>query len=471
MSDIGQTAGRVARSPGFKFFLISFLIVLLLVPLVMVVGLVMEREGRSREVVREVSRTWGGMQQITGPYLVVPYSVRVETQDGDKVVQRLVERRAVFLPEDLAIGGNSAAKVLQRSIFDVNVYTATLSISGRFAAPDMADVDPNAIAVRWRDALFVLALSDVAGLKEAATLSVDGAHALPFQPSPGVPGANMSGMHARLSGAPSVLEGDGGVLKPFRFYADLVFTGSSSLNFAPAARETRVEIASDWPHPSFGGAFLPVERDVRADGFSAKWRVPHLARSVPHAWSLADSGLDRFLNTQFGVTFYQPVDFYGLVTRAVKYGILFLAAGFMGVFVLELLSQQRVHPVQYMFVGLAMVFFYVLLLSLAEHLGFTRAYMIASFATGGMLSLYVGKALASARSGLVMALLFAVLYGLLYLILRLEDYALLAGALLGFAALTALMFATLRVDWSGLGGPAPTGRADLPYGERTGDVV
>mgnify|MGYP002620675200 FL=1 len=471
MSDIGQSAARVTRSPAFKFFLIAFLIVLLLVPLVMVVGLVMEREGRSRDVVRDVARTWGGIQQISGPYLVVPYTIRVETQEGDKVVQRLVERRAVFLPEDLSIGGDSASKVLQRSIFDVNVYTATLSLTGQFAAPDIQEVEPNAVSVRWRDALFVLALSDVAGLKEAATLNVDGGrHTLPFLPSAGVPGTNMSGIHARLAGAPSLADTDG-PLRSFRFQANLVFTGSASLSFAPAARETRIEIASDWPHPSFMGAFLPVERDVRADGFSAKWRVPHLARSVPHSWSLAESGLDRFHNAQFGVTFYQPVDFYGLVTRAVKYGILFLAAGFMGVFVLELVSNGRVHPVQYIFVGLAMVFFYVLLLSLAEHLGFTRAYAIASLATGGMLSLYVGKALQSLRSGLLMAALFSALYGLLYLILRLEDYALLAGALLGFTALTTLMFATLRIDWSGLGGPSPDRKAELPYGEEDGVVV
>lgn len=468
MSDIGQTAGRVARSPGFKFFLVSFLIVLLLVPLVMVIGLVAEREGRAREVVREVSRTWGGTQQITGPFLVVPYSVRIETQEGDKVVQRIQERRAVFLPEDLTISGNSASNVLQRSIFDVNVYTAALAVTGRFAAPDVADVDPNAIAVRWKDATFALALNDVAGLKEAATLTLNGRDTLPLQPSSGVPGSNLNGIHAKIAAAPSALPADGPV-QAFRFDAELRFTGSLSLNFTPAARETRVEIASDWPHPSFGGAFLPVEREVRSDGFSAKWRVPHLARSVPHAWSLADSGLDRFSSTQFGVTFYQPVDFYGLVMRAVKYGILFLAAGFMGVFVLELMSHRLVHPVQYIFVGLAMVFFYVLLLSLSEHLGFTRAYVLASLATGGMLSLYVGKALQSARSGLVMAALFAVLYGLLYLILRLEDYALLAGAVLGFAALTAVMFATLRVDWSGLGGSGlggsglgASGRAAVP---------
>lgn len=454
MSDIGRSAARVAHSPAFKFFFIAFLILLLLVPLVMVGALVYERQGRSNSVMAEVARTWGGMQQITGPFLVVPYSVRVEVRDGDKLVQQMQERRAVFLPEELNIRGNGASGVLSRSIFDVNVYTASLAIEGSFGVPDVTSVDPNAVAVRWRDATFALALNDVAGLKEAATLKINEQDVVAFSPSLGVPGTYMNGMHAKLAGAPSVIEGDAAP-KAFRFHADLVFTGSSSLNFAPAARETRVEITSDWPHPSFSGAFLPIEREVTPGGFSAKWRIPHLARSVPQAWSLADSGIDRFLHSQFGVSFHQPVDFYGLVTRAVKYGVLFLAMAFMGVFVLELMSKTRVHAVQYLFVGLSMVFFYVLLLSLAEHVGFTTAYGVASAATGGMLALYVSRALSSPRTGLVMAGLFALLYGFLYLILRLEDYALLAGALLGFCALTAVMFTTLRVDWSGLGDNTP----------------
>lgn len=457
MTDLAHTAGRVARSPGFKFFLIAFLILLLLVPLLIVAGLVSEREGRSREVERDVARTWGGAQTLTGPFVVVPYAVRLESKEGDKIITQMQERRAIFLPEDLAFSGHGASKVLNRSIFDVNVYTATLKVEGRFGALDMSEVDPNAVSVRWHDATLVLALSDVAGLKEAATVTLNGGEAVPFAPSLGVPGTYMSGMNAKLAGAPSVVQGDA-PLKPFTFAADLVFTGSSSLRVAPAARETRVDLVSDWAHPSFTGAFLPVERSVSGTGFTAKWRVPHLARSVPNAWMLSDGGFDRFSAHLFGVNFYQPLDFYDLVTRALKYGILFLAAGFMGVFVLELLSQRRVHAVQYFLVGLAMVFFYVLLLSLSEHIGFTPAYVVASAATGGMLSLYVSKALASARSGLIMAGLFALLYGFLYLILRLEDYALLAGATLGFVALTAVMFATLKVDWSGLGTPPASGR-------------
>lgn len=469
MSDIGQSAGRVARSPAFKFFLVSFLVLLLLVPLVMVIALVSDREGRSRSVMSEIANTWGGVQTLTGPFIVVPYTVRIETRDGDKIIQQTQERRAVFLPEELTIKGDGKSSVLTRSIFDINVYTASLAIDGRFAVPDVFGLDPNAVSVRWKDAIFALALSDVAGLKEAATLNVNGQDALPFAPSLGVPGNYMSGIHTKLGGAPSVLEGDAPP-KAFSFHADLVFSGSSSLSFTPAARETRVELTSDWPHPSFMGAFLPVEREIAASGFSAKWRVPHLARSVPNAWTITDNGVDRFQNYQFGVTFYQPVDFYGLVNRAVKYGLLFLSVGFMGVFVLELLSNKRVHPVQYLFVGLAMVFFYVLLLSLAEHLGFTRAYLIASLATGGMLSLYVGKTLGSLRSGVLMAALFSLLYGLLYLILRLEDYALLAGAIFGFAALTAVMFATLKIDWSGLGA-GHTFQGSHPRRDQELDVV
>jgi inner membrane protein len=255
----------------------------------------------------------------------------------------------------------------------------------------------------------------------------------------------------KLGRSKTLIGAEGTALQPFSFRADLNFTGSTSLTFAPAARETRVSLSSDWPHPSFMGAFSPGERTITDNGFTASWRIPHLARSVPQAWSPAEAGIDRFGPYYFGVTLYQPVDFYDLVTRAVKYGVLFLAVTFMGVFVLELVSGKRVHAVQYLFVGLAMIFFYVLLLSLSEHIGFTPAYIAAAGATGGMLSLYAGKALESTRSGLMMLALFLVIYAFLYLILRLEDYALLAGALLGFAALTAVMFTTLRVDWSGAG--------------------
>ncbi len=441
---------RLARSPAFKFFLIAFLILLLLVPLVLVFGLVSEREGRAREVQGEVARTWGAAQQVSGPFLVVPYTVRLETTQGDKRVEQVQERRAVFLPEQLDLEADVASKILRRSIYEVVVYTAKVTLAGRFLAADMAEVAADVLAVRWADATFALGLSDVAGLKEAATLTVNGARQLPLQPSLGIPTATQTGIHVKLAGAgDQVLAGPDTAPKPFAFRLELVFGGSSSLDFAPVARETRLAMSSDWPHPSFSGAFLPIDRTVTPSGFTGAWRVPHLARSVPQAWSLATAGIDRFRPYQFGVQLFKPVDFYSLVTRAAKYAVLFLAFAFMAVFLLELLSGARVHPVQYLFVGLAMIFFYVLLLSLAEQVGFALAYLVAAASSAAMLSLYVGMALGSRARGAAMFAVLLLLYALLYLNLTLEDYALLLGAILGFAALTTVMFATLRVDWSG----------------------
>jgi inner membrane protein len=348
------------------------------------------------------------------------------------------------------------SKVLRRSIYDVVVYTARVTLSGRFLPPDMAEAAGDVLAVRWGDATLALGLSDVAGLKEAASLAVNGQRQLRFQPSLGIPTAPQTGIHVRLAGAgDQVLAGTDAPPKPFAFQLELVFGGTGSLDFAPVARETRLAMTSDWPHPSFSGAFLPVDRSINPAGFAASWRVPHLARSVPQAWSLATAGIDRFRPYQFGVQLYKPVDFYSLVTRAAKYAVLFLAFAFMAVFLLELLSGARVHPVQYLFVGLAMVFFYVLLLSLAEQIGFPLAYLFAAGVNAAMLSLYVGMALASRRRGAIMFAVLLLLYALLYLNLTLEDYALLVGAVLGFAALTTVMFATLRVDWSGQASPSP----------------
>ena len=390
--------------------------------------------------------------------LVVPYTVRIETVQADKRTEQIQERRAVFTPETLEVAGRADAKTLRRSIFEVPVYAARLKLSGRFAAPRIADVAAEVVAVRWRDAAFVLGLSGVAGLKEATALKSPArepprspSHRASGFPRPTFPASTRSSRgpepHSCRSRA---------VAAALRLYGRSRLQRVLSLTLAPVARETRVSLASDWPHPSFSGAFLPDERQVTPAGFSATWRIPHLARSVPEAWSMAETGLERLQPHAFGVALIDPVDFYSLVNRAAKYGILFLALAFMAVFCLEIVSGRPVHPVQYLFTGIALVFFYVLLLSLAEHLGFARAYLAASTATGAMLAIYVGAAMSSAMRGLVMLAVFAAIYGILYLILQLEDYALLAGAMLGFAALTAVMFVTLRVDWSGsVAGPAP----------------
>lgn len=455
MKELFEALARALKSPAFKFALVAFLILLLLIPLFIVRELISEREQRARSVRYEVGRIWGPDQSIVGPVLIVPYTIRYETVQGEKRVEQIQERRAIFTPDTLDVNGRTETKTLQRSIFEVPVYNAKLKLNGRFGTPNIADVAANVVEVRWRDAVFALALSGVAGLKEAAVLKIDGAGAIPFAPSLGMPMGSMTGIHAKLTeGASSVITDTGQPPRAFTFSVDLAFNGSVSMQFAPVARETSIRLASDWPHPSFEGAFLPDERTIDDKGFRASWKIPHLARSVPEAWSSQEAGIERLSPYTFGVQMIAPVDFYSLVDRASKYGILFLTLAFMAVFTMELTSGRRVHAVQYLFTGIALVFFYVLLLSLAEHIGFALAYTLASAATGIMLATYIGAALASLRKGLVMLAIFVATYALLYFILQLEDYALLAGALLGFVALTLVMFTTLKVDWSGDGARA-----------------
>jgi len=356
------------------------------------------------------------------------------------------------------VAGQLDTQKLHRSIYDVPVYSARLKLSGRFGAVHIAEVESGPVEeVRWNDAKFVLPLSAVAGLKSAAVLRIDDATNIAFAPSVGIGrtkcGASCnSGIHARLAAAPGFVYGPD---KGFAFEMALDFNGSLSLQVAPVARETRLSLKSDWPSPSFQGAFLPSEREIRPNGFVASWKVPQLARSIPAAWLLSEAGPERLSSDVFGVSLVDPVNSYVRLGRAVKYGILLIATAFMAVFCLEMLAVQRLHPVQYLLTGIALIFFYILLLSLSEHMGFDIAYGLGASAMVLMVASYVGGVMRSLRRGLVMAVVLSALMVILYFTLCLEDYALLVGSLLGIVALGVTMFATLRVNWSGAAGAAP----------------
>jgi len=438
----------LVRSPSFKFVLVGALVLFISALTGVVWLLSAERQSRANSVQAEIAHDWGGGQRILGPYLIVPYTLKTQRLVDGKAVDMEVTRQAVFLPDTLNVSGNAQAQMRRRSIYDVTVYQGKLTLEGQYGPADLSLVEPETPAsIRWQDAFIALGIQDVSGLKNNVQLQTGG-QKIDFEPSAGLAdeAGRVNGIHARLNPLAGGLKGGA----PLPYKIELALNGSSSLAFAPAGRETAVVLDSNWPHPSFTG-FLPVSRTMSGQGFSANWSVPYLARDVPQAWTGAPQAivLDRFVGKDLGVDLFVPVDFYALVERALKYGFLFVAAAFGGVFVLEVLSGRRVHPIQYIFVGIAIVIFYVLLLSLSEHIGFSAAYLAASLATGVMISAYVGMAMESLRRWLTMLGIFGVLFGLLYMILQLEDYALLAGSIAGFVLLTATMFATLRVNWSG----------------------
>lgn len=445
-SQISSALGAF-RTPGVKFFIIGFVGLLLLIPASMVWLLVAERQDRARDASREIAKSWGGQQTVAGPLVAVPYETFRTVQTDRGLQSQTVRSTAIFLPEAVAWDIKAVPESRKRGIFDIAVYDARVKASGRFAAPNLDSLGLGEDAVvYWQEAVLSLPISDPRAIRSGATIEIDG-RVREVEPGSGLKGRHaQTGVHiARPFGdQPSALT----------FKLDVGLKGSDTLLVAPGARETKVKMASSWAHPSFSGAYLPDRRDVSDAGFDAEWTISHLALSTPLAFS-ADDGVAFGLGSDqsFGVRFYQPVDHYALVNRSLKYAVLFIGSVFVAVFVLEARSGRSVHVAQYALMGLALVLFYVLLLAFAEHAGFLPAYAIATAATTGLIALYCARLLASAAGGLLVAGLLGAIFGLLYLFLKLEDYALLAGAIFAFVILAIVMFSTLSLDWSGRGGP------------------
>jgi inner membrane protein len=273
-----------------------------------------------------------------------------------------------------------------------------------------------------------------------------GDETLTFEPGPGSVALCASGIHARVLGLDAVAEG---ASVPFSF--DLDLNGWRELLFAPLGKETRISLSSTWPSPSFTGKFLPDSREVRPNGFTAEWNISYLTRPFPQEWKDNEVTADLLGQWMGGVTLFQPVDSYAKTSRTTKYGILFLVMTFAVYFLFEILGRLRIHPFQYLLVGFAICLFYLLLLSLSEHFGFGRSYLLASAGTVGLITAYSGCVLGNFGRAAAIGAGLSVLYGYLYVLLQLEDYALLLGSVGLFALLAAAMALTRRVDWYAVG--------------------
>jgi inner membrane protein len=437
------------RSPGVKFFVIGLIGFFLLIPASMVWMLVAERQDRASGALAEVAQSWGGAQTLGGVLISVPYETQQEMQTGKGMVVQRIRKTALFLPEEISYSVESRSEERKRGIFTVPVYDAAVTVSGRFKRPDPRDIGIAADAsVLWAEAVLSVPISDPRAIRAGAKIEIDG-KSRTIEPGAGLPhSVAQKGIHIG-----KLFES---AASGFSFRLELGMKGSSAFSVVPGARNTRVEMVSDWPHPSFSGAYLPDNSTISETGFKAAWTVPHLALSMPLAITInQNESLGRFSGQDLGVRFYQPVDHYALVERAIKYAVLFIGSIFVAVFVLETRSGRAVHGAQYALMGLALVLFYVLLLALAEHIGFMAAYGVAALATTGLVASYCAKLLASRLRGTIIAGLLATVFALLYLFLQMEDFALLAGAIFAFVVLAVVMFSTASLDWSGRGNGEP----------------
>jgi inner membrane protein len=418
----------------------------------MVRGLVSERETRREGAVEEVSSKWGNAQSVTGPALVLPYVHRwTEATDGGRAVARSETRNAFFLPEQLRIRGDLSSELRHRGIFSVPVYRLGLVVEGEFAPPRLAELGIKASDVDWSRAQLAVGISDARAIQEGTSVAWNGQRS-DFLPGTGGFTDGGTGIHAPVAmtdATPRV-----------SFSFPLSLNGSLRADLVPFGRSTVVELRGNNGTPSFQGNWLPTARSVSSGDFQARWNISFLGRSYPQAWT-SDTSMKEPINaSRFGVELKDPVDHYRMAERSVKYAALFILLTFATIWLIEVLAGVRVHAIQYLMLGGALSLFYLLELSLSEHLGFPFAYVVASAAVIAMVGAYGVVALRRPSRAMVVAAGVTLLYAYLYLLLMNEDYALLIGSVGLFAILGAIMYATRRVDWYATAlppdSPAPT---------------
>ena len=420
------------HSIGLRLFIIAVLTLLLMIPAILIQSLISERKDRRDEAALEISDKWGHKQVITGPIISVPFKFYVK-DDQNQMIPTL--RYAHFLPADLSVQGTLHPEIRYRGIYEVVVYSTALSISGRFESIDVSALKIPAGDILWDDAFLSLGISDMKGINNFITIRWNETS---HTANPGIESRDV--LLSGISIQPDIRPG----MQEYEFSLDLNLNGSYGLFFSPVGKETKVELSSDWNNPSFGGQFLPVNREISAEGFRADWKILHLNRNFPQQWIGSEFKVSEAL---FGVNLLLAVDEYQKTMRTAKYAIMFISLTFLTFFMIELLSKKVIHPIQYLLIGFALLIFYTLLLSISEYLVFKYAYLIAALGIIILISLYTKSVLTNVLQTGIIAGVLIILYGYLYIILQLQDYALLMGSIGLFVVLAVVMYLTRRIDW------------------------
>jgi len=425
--------GRFKNSISLKLALIVILSLLLLIPTVFIRGLIDERQNRRNEAILEVTSKWGQSQTLFAPIIIVPYETYEKTSSKTFITRKNYMH---LLPDEVEIAGNMVPEIRHRGIYKVILYSADINLEAKFTRESFSDWPDSPDKILWSEALLAIGITDLTGLDRINrlewnhdTLSAEG----------GIPYSSdiETGIHT-----PVTIKTD----EDNYFHLQIALNGSESLFVIPAGKSTKVKLTSVWASPSFNGSTLPDKREVGETGFTAEWNVLHLTRPFPQKWS-NDAYSYQIGESAFGVNLFLPVDTYQKTTRSVKYALLFIALTFLVIFFIEVMSKKRIHVVQYLLTGAALVIFYSLLLSLSEQLPFGWAYLIASTGTVGLIVFYI-EALFQKRSYSLATLgILAALYGFLFAILHMSDLALLLGNIGLFIILTIVMFFSRKIDW------------------------
>ncbi|TGN19319.1 cell envelope integrity protein CreD [Leptospira idonii] len=438
---------KIQSSVNLRLVILGVMILCFLIPLSMIQNLIYDRKLTAENAALEISSKWGGNQVVAGPFLVIPYNLKIPVSDQSSKKQSwdYVTHYAYFLPEDVRMKADLQTELRKRGIYEAVLYKSDLNLEGKFKTPALSDFPKDTSYVYWDDAALVLSVSDVKGIGSEVKLNWGGKEKI-FLPGGASTGYFGTGLHTPVSWE------DSEVNKKFQIRFDL--KGSQSFHFVPTGKNSSFQLSADWKDPSFDGNSLPRDRNITEQGFDSTWDSSYFGRNYPQVITYMDGSISESIDSsKNGVKLITPTDHYLKTERSVKYGILILITSFTLFFLMEVFGGVILHPIQYLLIGSAMVVFYILNLSFSEHIGFTGAYTAASIAVSLLIGYYSASVLKNSKKGILTGIYYSGLYGFLYVILSSEDQALLLGSVALFVVLGIVMHFTRKVDWYAFGKP------------------
>lgn len=464
---------RLANSVVVKLAVILILVLFLLIPMSWVNDLISERKYREQSVNAEVASKWGGSQVMSGPIIGIPYirqyNTTITDAQGNSKTEQKTEKDYVFLAANKQdVSSSVAPEYLKRGIYQAVVYNAQVSLKGDFQELDLAKLELTPDLLLWEQAKVFIGLSDLKGLKSVPYITyADKTSSFQIRHDEVNLFENTMAADIDLSNRSTVNN----------FQIDLDVRGSKALTVFPTANETALKVTGDWGNPSFNGGFLPEERDVSETQFTAIWRIPSFSRKFPQQWKsdkerlysvshidLADEAYDPYgrqeavmvasHSTEISsdsdmvqVNFLVSMNNYQKTSRVAKYAVLVILLTFTSLLFTEIVKKKRVHIIQYVLIGCAMVLFYSLLLAISEHIGFNLSYLLSAFATTFLIAFFVYGITKDKKTAAIFSSILALFYFFIFFLLQLQDYALIVGTIGVFVILAVLMRVTLRIDW------------------------
>lgn len=418
------------RSLTVKIVIVIILTLLMLIPISMIRSLIIERSGNKEAEQTEITNRWGGRQLLTGPVLVLPYKQSlVEANNASNFIY--------CLPDEYNITGNIKPEERTRGIQKILSYQSTMHIEGKFTFPDYSKIKIDKSNILWNEAYIVVGITNLQGVKNKIVFNLNGT---PQEILADV--SNNDFIKSGLTVKMPLSSDDIG--KSYNFDFDLVLNGTDGLHFIPVGKQTSVHLKSDWKSVAYTGDYVPTEKADIKNGIDAQWDIFDYNRSYTQMWVGQNNS---FNSTKLGLDLLLPVDHYQKTMRAVKYAIMFIALTFLVFFLVELLSKKRIHPVQYLLVSSALVLFYSLLLALSEHIGFNWSYIVSALANVILITAYSHSIFKSKKQTVLMGIFLSVLYTFLFVVIQLEDMALLLGSIGLFIALAIVMFVSRKINW------------------------